>query len=213
MSVRINPSVSLSGADPEYPLVLSYESGDLESPRPQLTFSLRYKIRIDGDCPYRIISGVVEQAGMSSRDCLDDEDATELMLDAERESVGEVTKYLKELFSGAILSGSVRGTSWTLRSQERVYRIGKARYTIEAVEEVHDAFDEFEHYNFRPDVTVEADSTDEAIAIGGRLHQEAVERERREGGFMGSGSFYAIVTRVLKNGQVVFEQEPPEHAL
>ena len=124
MSVRINPSVRLSGTDPEYPLVLTYESGDLESPRPQLTFSLRYKIRIDGDCPYRIISGVVEQAGMSSRDCLDDEDATELMLDTERESVGEVTKYLKELFHGAVILG-FRGTSWTSRSQERAYDIPK----------------------------------------------------------------------------------------
>jgi len=89
MSVRINPSVRLSGTDPNYPLVLTYEQGDLESPRPQLIVTLRYEISIDDKGSYKIISGVVKHAGMSSRDCLDDEDATELMLDVERKSTGK----------------------------------------------------------------------------------------------------------------------------
>lgn|SRR3989338_7609339 len=120
MSVRINPSVRLSGADPICPLVLNYEAGDIGG-------------------------------------------------------------------------------------------IGKYKYVVEAEEEVLDAFDEFEHYNTRPQLDVEADSVEEAIVKGYRLHQSKIYDERRKCGFMSSGTFIAHVTKVLFNGEVVYEKEPPKH--
>ena len=213
MSVRINPSVRLSGTYPDYPLVLRYESGDLESPNPYLTFSILYRLAIDGDQSQKTVHGIVDKFGMSSRNCLDDEDADELYLSAERESVEEVTKYLRELFSGAKLTGFIHTLSADRKTTQRKYDIPKDRYVVHAVEEVIDAFDDFEHYNQLAPIQVEADSTEEAVRIGYGLHQKRIDKDRREGGFIGSGSFYVIVTKVLRDGQVVFEKGPPERAL
>ncbi len=69
------------------------------------------------------------------------------------------------------------------------------KYVVKAVEEVYDAFDEFEHSNELRDLTIESSCLEEALGRGKKELQEKVNDERRKGGFMSSGTFLVHVER------------------
>jgi hypothetical protein len=68
-------------------------------------------------------------------------------------------------------------------------------YLIRGVEEVYDAFDDFEHENGYPHFEVKAASLEKAIVDAERLMQEKIDSDRRE--YRGSGTFTARVREVL----------------
>lgn len=85
----------------------------------------------------------------------------------------------------------------------------KQTYTVSGVEEVYDAFDEFEHSNALPSVAVKAVSIDDAIAKARKILYDNVYQVRKQGGYLSSGSFIATVTEVRdEKGKVLYSEEP-----
>ena len=83
----------------------------------------------------------------------------------------------------------------------------KNLYIVAGVEEVYDAFDEFEHSNAIDPVEVKASSIEDAITKGRKILQSKIDGSRRKGGFMTHGSFSASVTKVLDlKGNVLYEK-------
>ncbi len=81
------------------------------------------------------------------------------------------------------------------------------RYTIRAVEDVYDAFDEFEHRNALDPFTIEAASLDAALREGGRIARERNDDYRKKGGFWSSGTFSVSVAEVLDEaGNVLYKR-------
>jgi hypothetical protein len=64
-----------------------------------------------------------------------------------------------------------------------------SKYLVKSVEHVYDAFDDYEHANTLEPLVVEADSVEDAAIAGYKLLQGQVDKERREGGFLSSGTF------------------------
>ena len=95
----------LESYDPEYPIGLLIEIGDRNQ-----GCSLRYNLRIKAGR----ISGIVSFAGMSSRNCLDDEDADEIHLGFEKESIEVLKAYLRRRFPGKSICGVIKSTSTTV---------------------------------------------------------------------------------------------------
>ena len=110
-------SITEEQGDAEYPLVL-----DIHEDEGNMSFSLTCRLKINENRDSKSIEGIIEGGGMSSRDCLDDEDASDYQLCAERKSVREVTSYLREKFPEATVSGTIKGTNWYLYSSNpRIY--------------------------------------------------------------------------------------------
>lgn len=77
-------------------------------------------------------------------------------------------------------------------------------YTVFGVEEVYDAFDEYEHANPHAPFSVEADSVDEAVERGTRDLRQWIEYERE--GFWASGWFVPRIILVADdNGDLVLD--------
>ena len=83
-------------------------------------------------------------------------------------------------------------------------------YVVHGVEEVYDAFDEFEHYNDMKPENVQADSLQDAMRIGEEKLHRQVEEARKD--FRSSGSFYPHLTKIFLGDNIVYEQKPPEHS-
>ncbi|GEM_PF-4580875 len=83
-------------------------------------------------------------------------------------------------------------------------------YIVHGVEEVYDAFDEFEHYNDLKPETVQAASIQDAMRIGEKKLRQQVEEARKD--FRSSGSFFPYLTQMFLDGKLVYKKEPPEHA-
>lgn len=80
-------------------------------------------------------------------------------------------------------------------------------YIVKCVEEVLDAFDEFERDNPMKPINVSAKSLEEAISLGRTLSQSEIDVYRREGGYLSSGTFTANVVEVTdKEGNVLYTQ-------
>jgi hypothetical protein len=79
------------------------------------------------------------------------------------------------------------------RFQEKIV---ETEYLVKGVEEVLDSFDEFEHDNELEPIIVKAVSVSDAVSKGTEALQERVDKYRREGGFISSGSFTAYATEV-----------------
>lgn len=78
-------------------------------------------------------------------------------------------------------------------------------FIVEGVEDVYDAFDEFEHSKECDPVIVEAGSLDQAIKKGEKIIQEGIDRYRRKGGYMSVGMFIGRATKVKNvNGEVLY---------
>jgi len=98
MKATITERKDLQGKDEKYPLVFDVYLDD----GGVMGFSLIYKIKIEGDASHKEITiGPVKSCGMSSRDCLDDEDADRYMTDAHNESMTHMKEYIKNLFPEA----------------------------------------------------------------------------------------------------------------
>ena len=76
---------------------------------------------------------------------------------------------------------------------------------LKGLEHVYDAFDEYEHPNLIS-LGVPEMSLPEAIMFGQSLLQDLVDRERREGGYMSTGSFIAELTRIEDDDGYIFYQ-------
>lgn len=80
---------------------------------------------------------------------------------------------------------------------------------IKGVEQVYDAFDEYEHAN-PIELRLNDISLSEAIAQGRSLLQSMVDKVRKEGGFLATGSFIAELTRIEDvNGYVLYLDSGP----
>jgi hypothetical protein len=77
-------------------------------------------------------------------------------------------------------------------------------YTILGVEQVYDAFDEYEHAYPRGPITVEAKDASDAYAKAERILSDAIRRDR--GAQKSSGTFVAEVIRILDpGGRCIFQ--------
>jgi len=84
----------------------------------------------------------------------------------------------------------------------------KRKYVIEGVEQVYDAFDNFERTNPMDQITLKAFSLADALHEGRVILQEKIDKYRREGGYMSTGMFIAEVSRILnKKGKVLYERK------
>jgi len=80
------------------------------------------------------------------------------------------------------------------------------KYIISGVEEVYDAFDEFEHENKMADISINAGSLEEAIGRARTGLQKKINKERE--GFTSSGMFIARVTAVKdEKGETIYANE------
>lgn len=78
------------------------------------------------------------------------------------------------------------------------------KYTVYGLEQVYDAFDEFEHYNELAPVVVEALSVEHAKLVGTTLLLGIIQASRK--GFAASGEFVPFVTRICDaTGEVVYD--------
>ncbi|MEE9401748.1 MAG: toll/interleukin-1 receptor domain-containing protein [Desulfobacteria bacterium] len=80
---------------------------------------------------------------------------------------------------------------------------------LKGLEHVCDAFDEYEHPNVIS-LRMTGLSVSEAIARGQSLLQDLVTRQRREGGYMSSGTFTAELTRIEDaEGYILYQDLKP----
>ncbi|VEN75128.1 hypothetical protein EPICR_60115 [Candidatus Desulfarcum epimagneticum] len=80
---------------------------------------------------------------------------------------------------------------------------------LKGLEHVYDAFDEYEHPN-HISLRVTGLSVSEAITRGRSLLQSMVTRQRREGGFLSSGTFSAELTRIEDSeGYILYQDLKP----
>jgi hypothetical protein len=85
----------------------------------------------------------------------------------------------------------------------------KKELVIKGVEHVYDAFDEYEYPN-EISLHVTGLSVSEAVAQGQSLLQDLVNRGRREGGYLSSGTFVAELTRIEDaEGYILFQDLKP----
>lgn len=89
------------------------------------------------------------------------------------------------------------------------------KYLIQGVEEVYDAFDEWEHDLPQKDILVTAASLEEAVSLGRETFQRTIDDSRRESGHITSplssgcgpsGMYSAHVEKVLDlDGKVLYQ--------
>lgn len=77
-----------------------------------------------------------------------------------------------------------------------------AKYLIKSVEHVYDAFDEYEHANTLKPLVIEADSVKDAAMIGQKLLQDQIHNNRKEGGFLSSGTFIVELKSVTETSEI-----------
>jgi len=112
--------------DNEFPLVLEIE---LEEGTPSygMSYSLVSRIKVTGKAE-KTIDGRIENAGMRSTNCLDDEDSSDYSVQAEQQAVAELEKYLAEKFHGSVIKGRIIGTwDYIYNPAPRVYEIGERK--------------------------------------------------------------------------------------
>jgi TIR domain len=79
-------------------------------------------------------------------------------------------------------------------------------YVAFGVEEVYDAFDEYEHANPFPPFSVEAGSVEEARREGEKVIEHYVDGARRRAGYFSTGTFVARVIQIAdERGELVLD--------
>jgi len=87
-------------------------------------------------------------------------------------------------------------------------------YIVKGVEEVYDAFDEFEHNNPLDPIEVRAKDVDDAVAKGKEILQAKIDEYRREGGYMSKGMFIVHIIEVLDpGGNVLYKNDIRDNIL
>ncbi len=72
-----------------------------------MSFSFRYRLKIEGDELHKKVTAMASSTGMRSRDCLDDEDADDYTAEALAGSIDEMKTYLKDMLGGAEITGTI----------------------------------------------------------------------------------------------------------
>ncbi len=139
---------------------------------------------------------------------LDDDDADDYILEAENASLDNLLDYLKQKFPNTQLTGVIKSKIVSRGGKSVVeHRIGS--YIIEGVEDVYDAFDNYEHSNVMEPLIVQAFSVKHAMQRGGKILQSIINEQRQD--FMHSGWFSAHINEVRDSDGKVLYTNHVEH--
>ena len=91
----------------------------------------------------------------------------------------------------------------------KVYHQSWKRYEAQGIEEVYDAYDDFEHNNPVKQFTFYAPSDAEAVKRASTILQNQINKERKAGGYMSRGTFLGKVTEISDpNNRIIHNADP-----